>query len=135
MTRFGVSMDENLLEKFDKLIHQKGYTNRSEAIRDLIRKEIVEQEWESDETEVVGTLTIVYNHETRELSDKLTALQHEWHHNVISTMHVHIDQHNCLEVTVVRGKANLIRSLAEKIISVRGVKHGKLTMTSTGKQL
>lgn len=135
MIRFGVSMDSNLLEKFDKLIHRKGYTNRSEAIRDLIRKVIVEQEWESDETEVIGTLTIVYNHETRELSDKLTELQHEWHRQIMSSMHVHIDQHNCLEVIVVRGKANLVRSLAEKIISIRGVKHGKLTMTSTGKQL
>lgn len=135
MTRFGVSMEVNLLEKFDELIHQKGYTNRSEAIRDLIRKEIVEQEWESEEAEVIGTLTIVYNHETRELSDKLTELQHEWYHQIVSSMHVHIDRHNCLEVIVVRGKANLIRSLSEKIISVRGVKHGKLTMTSTGKQL
>ena len=134
-TRFGVSLDDRLLRRFDSVISRKGYANRSEAIRDLIRDSLVEEEWEDEERETVGTLTLVYDHGTRELTDHLTDLQHSFHKQVISSLHVHLDQHNCLEVLVLRGKSGEIRRRAELLASVKGVKHGKLTMTSTGKQL
>jgi len=130
--RFGISMDEQLLASFDKLIEQKGYANRSEAIRDLIRAAQVELEWEEDEKEGVGTVTLVYNHHVRDLSDKLTEQQHAHHDQIISALHVHLDAHNCLEVLVVRGKARDVRRIADELIGVKGVKHGKLVMTTTG---
>ena len=134
-TRFGVSLDVRLLKRFDNVISRKGYANRSEAIRDLIRDSLVEEEWQDEERETVGTLTLVYDHGTHELTDRLTDLQHSFHKQVISALHVHLDQHNCLEVLVLRGKSGEIRRRAELLTSVKGVKHGKLTMTSTGKQL
>jgi len=135
LVRFGVSMDENLLRRFDTLISRKGYANRSEAMRDLIREHLVEEEWREKGREMIGTITIVYNHHTRGLSDSLTDLQHHFHDLVISTMHLHLDEDNCLEVLVVKGKVDKIKSIADKLISTRGVKHGKLTMTTTGKEL
>ncbi len=135
LVRFGVSMDENLLQRFDTLISRKGYANRSEAMRDLIREHLVEEEWREKGREMVGTITMVYNHHTRGLSDSLTDLQHHFHNLVISTMHLHLDEDNCLEVLVVKGKVDKIKSIADKLISTRGVKHGKLTMTTTGKEL
>jgi len=135
LVRFGVSMDENLLQRFDTLISRKGYANRSEAMRDLIREHLVEEEWREKGREMIGTITMVYNHHTRGLSDSLTDLQHHFHDLVISTMHLHLDEDNCLEVLVVKGKVNKIKSIADKLISTRGVKHGKLTMTTTGKEL
>ncbi|HVR74566.1 MAG TPA: nickel-responsive transcriptional regulator NikR [Planctomycetota bacterium] len=132
-TRFGVSLDDRLLRRFDGVIQKKGYANRSEAIRDLIRDSLVEDEWKDDDRETVGTLTLVYDHGTHELSEQLTDLQHSFHKQVISTLHVHLDAHNCLEVLVLRGKAGEIRKRAELLVSMKGVKHGKLTMTSTGK--
>ncbi|MDI6603729.1 MAG: nickel-responsive transcriptional regulator NikR [Thermoanaerobacteraceae bacterium] len=136
ITRFGVSMDTKLLSQFDELINKKNYNNRSEAIRDLMRDYIVENQWEEgDDIETVGTITYVYNHEVRELSDKLTDMQHGHHTNIISSMHVHLDKHNCLEVMVVKGTPKLISAIADEIISTKGVKHGKLIMTTTGKDL
>ena len=135
LVRFGVSMDENLLQRFDTLISRKGYANRSEAMRDLIREHLVEEESREKGREMIGTITMVYNHHTRGLSDSLTDLQHHFHNLVISTMHLHLDEDNCLEVLVVKGKVNKIKSIADKLISTRGVKHGKLTMTTTGKEL
>jgi CopG family nickel-responsive transcriptional regulator len=135
MVRFGVSMSPKLLERFDESIAKKGYANRSEAIRDLIRESLVEMEWETGDEEVVGTITIIYSHTTRELADKLTDFQHQAHQAIISTLHVHLDEHNCLEVMVVRGKSKLIREISERLISTKGVKHGKLTMTSVGDKL
>ena len=135
ITRFGVSIDSQLGRKFDALIARKGYSTRSEAIRDMIRDALVEQQWESGEHETVGTITIVYNHHTRELDHALTDLQHESFHQIISTLHVHLDAHNCLEVLVVRGKSRLIKKIADRLIGTKGVKHGKLTMTTTGKEL
>lgn len=132
-TRFGVSLDDRLLRRFDGVIQKKGYANRSEAIRDLIRDSLVEDEWKDDDRETVGTLTLVYDHGTHELSEQLTDLQHSFHKQVISTLHVHLDAHNCLEVLVLRGKSGEIRKRAELLVSMKGVKHGKLTMTSTGK--
>ena len=135
VTRFGVSMDPELLDKFDKLISQKGYANRSEAVRDLVRDHLVQKEWERAKGEVVGTVTLVYNHHVHDLADKLTDLQHRYFKNIISTTHIHLDAHNCLEVLVVRGKSKDVRFIAERLISTKGVKHGQLAMTSTGKEL
>ncbi len=129
-TRFGISIDENLLASFDKLIDAKGYQNRSEAIRDLIRSSLVDLKLESGEEEMVGTVTLVYNHHVRDLADKLTEHQHQHHHEVISSLHVHLDEHNCLEVLVLRGKSSVIKKIADELIGVKGVKHGKLVMTS-----
>jgi len=130
--RFGISMDDKLLESFDRLIERKGYANRSEAIRDLIRAAQVELEWEEDATDAIGTVTLVYNHHVRDLSDKLTEQQHAHHDQIVSSLHVHLDAHNCLEVLVVKGKAGEVRRIADELIGVKGVKHGKLVMTTTG---
>jgi len=133
--RFGVAMDSVLLDKFDRLIIKKGYHNRSEAIRDLVRSNLVEEEWKTTNKETVGTVTIVYSHSVREITDTLTELQHHYHAEIISCMHVHLDEHNCLEVLAVKGKVGNIKKIANKLIATRGVKHGKLVMTTTGKDL
>ena len=133
--RFGISIDAKLLDDFDRLIEQKGYETRSEALRDLIRASLIEVKWENDEEEMVGTVTLVYNHHVRDLADKLTEHQHSYHQQIISALHVHLDAHNCLEVLVVRGKAREIKKIADEIIGVKGVKHGKLVMTATGEDL
>jgi CopG family nickel-responsive transcriptional regulator len=135
IARFGVSIDNQLVKKFDALITRKGYATRSEAVRDMIREALVEQEWESGDRETVGTITIVYNHHTRELDHALTDMQHKSFHQIVSALHVHLDAHNCLEVLVVKGKSRDIRKIADRLIGTRGVKHGKLTMTTTGKEL
>ena len=132
--RFGVSINEDLLEKFDRMIEDQGYENRSEAIRDMIRNRIVEQEWEEDE-EVMGVITLLYNHHQHHLSDKLTHLQHEFHQLVISTTHLHVDADNCLELIAVQGHGKEVRHLANKLMSTKGVIHGKLLATSTGAEL
>jgi CopG family nickel-responsive transcriptional regulator len=132
LSRIGVAIDSDLLEKFDGLIARRGYTNRSEAFRDLIRDELVEKAWESPESRVVGTVTIVYDHHVRLLNEKLTDLQHEFYHHILSTLHVHLDHDNCLEVLVVRGRAAEVRKIADSLISTKGVKHGRLTITTSG---
>ncbi|MDI6727231.1 MAG: nickel-responsive transcriptional regulator NikR, partial [Smithellaceae bacterium] len=114
--RFGVSIDNSLLRKFDELIEAKGYTNRSEAIRDLIRDSMVQAESELGTKEMIGTITIVYNHHTRELTDTLTELQHKYFSKIISTTHIHMDEHNCLEVLIARGRGNVIKQIAELLI-------------------
>lgn len=128
-------MDPALLEKFDRLIKAKGYANRSEAVRDLVRDHLVEKEWEAVKGEVVGTVTLVFDHHVHDLADKLTDLQHAYFKNIISSTHIHLDEHNCLEVLVVRGKSEVVKTIANKLISTKGVKHGRLAMTSTGKEL
>jgi CopG family nickel-responsive transcriptional regulator len=133
--RFGISIDDKLLESFDRLIEIKGYMNRSEAIRDLIRATLVELRWEGGEEETVGTVTLVYNHHVRDLSDKLTEQQHTHHNQIISSLHIHLDPHNCLEVLVVRGKAAAVNKIADALISTKGVMHGRLTITSSGADL
>jgi CopG family nickel-responsive transcriptional regulator len=133
IVRFGVSMDSRLLKQFDKYINQKGYANRSEAIRDLIRSNLVEEEWKVGKGETVGTITIIYNHHKRELTDTLTNIQHKYHASMISTMHVHLDSHNCLEVLVVKGKAREIKIIADRLIGTKGVILGKLTTATLGK--
>ena len=135
ITRFGVSIDHDLLAKFDQLITRKGYTNRSEAIRDLIRDSLVQTEWESGPQETIGTITIVYNSHTRELADLLTHLQHRHYRSIISATHIHLDDENCLEVLIVHGRGEDIKHISDQLISARGVKHGRLSLTTTGKNL
>lgn len=135
LSRIGVAIDADLLEKFDELIGQRGYANRSEAFRDLIRNELVEKEWTSPGRQVVGTVTLVYDHHVRLLSEKLTSLQHEFHRSILSTLHVHLDHDHCLEVLVVRGKAGEVRKIADTLISTKGVMHGRLTITTSGVEL
>ncbi len=135
LSRIGVAIDSALLDKFDRLIEQRGYTNRSEAFRDLIRDELVEKTWESPDAQVVGTVTLVYDHHVRMLSEKLTDIQHDHHRNILSTLHVHLDHDNCLEVLVVQGKSADVRKIADVLISTRGVKHGRLTITTSGAEL
>jgi CopG family nickel-responsive transcriptional regulator len=133
VTRFGVSLDESLLKRFDRLITEKAYANRSEAIRDLIRDSLVSEQWEAGTEETAGTITLVYSHDTRELTDTLNEIQHHHHAAVISTMHIHLDGHNCLEVLVVRGLGREIKKIADRLIGTKGVIHGKLTLTTTGR--
>lgn len=133
LVRFGISMDNRLLKRFDLMITQKGYSNRSEAIRDLIRDQLVDATWKEENKEVVGTITLVYNHEVRELTDRLIDIQHQFCSRIISSVHVHLDEHNCLEVLIVRGKGRDLKHIAEKLIGIKGVKHGKLLTTTTGK--
>jgi len=132
LSRIGVAIDSELLAKFDELIRERGYTNRSEAFRDLIRDDLVEENWEKPSGLVVGTVTLVYDHHVRQLGDKLTAIQHDHHEQVLSTMHVHLDHDNCLEVLVVKGRAAAVRKIASALTSAKGVKHGHLTITTTG---
>jgi CopG family nickel-responsive transcriptional regulator len=133
--RFGISLPESLLSRFDRLISFKGYSNRSEAIRDLIREYLVEGEWEKGKRETVGTVNLVYDHHKRELDKVLTDLQHQYYDSIISALHIHLDRNNCLEVVVVRGKSTRIRKIADKLISTKGVKYGKLTAATIGKNL
>ena len=134
LIRYGISLPEILSRKFDRLIKKKKYTNRSEAIRDLIRHALVEEEIKSN-VEVVAVVNLLYNHHKRELSERLTELQHQHHHLVLSSMHVHLDHTNCLETIVMQGMSQEVKQLADLLIVSKGVKHGKLSLTSTGKNL
>ncbi len=133
--RFGVSLDTELLEPFDALCTRCGYNNRSEAIRDLIRKSLVENAWNTAQGEEAGTLTLVYDHHKSDVAKKLMHMQHDDHDCVIATLHVHLDHHNCLEVLVLQGATERIRNLAHKLISTKGVKHGAFSLTTTGQDL
>jgi len=135
VVRFGVSLEGELLKKFDRLIDNVGYSNRSEAIRDLIRERLVRKEWEDEDKETVGILGLVYNHEKRELTENLTRIQHEHLHATISSTHIHLDHQNCLEVIILKGKSGFIRKIADELMSTKSVKHGELIMTSTGTDL
>ncbi len=135
ITRFGVSLEEKLLRQFDRLIGRKGYANRSEAIRDLIRESLVREQWDLGSAETVGTITLVYSHDTLDLTDRLNELQHAHYREIVSTLHVHLDAHNCLEVLVLRGKASDLKAIADRLIGTRGVKHGTFSATAEGKAL
>ncbi len=130
LSRIGVSIDSDLLHRFDSYIAGKGYENRSEAFRDLIRDRLVGSAVLSGSALVVGTVTLIYDHHTRLLPEKLTDLQHESHALVISTLHAHLDHANCLEVVVLRGKSRDVQKLADRLISTKGVQHGRLVMSS-----
>jgi len=132
LVRFGISIPGPLLESFDRLLEGAGYANRSEAIRDLIRNRLVEAAWEGGEGEMIGTLTLVYDHHVHELGEALTEVQHRHHAAILSTLHIHLDAHLCLEVLVLRGPGATIKRIADALAGMRGVKHGKLTVTSAG---
>lgn len=134
LIRFGVSLDRELLNKFDNLIKEKGYTNRSEAFRDLIREELVKKEW-NDNDEVAGAITLMYDHHKRDLLSNVTDVQHDYQHIIISTQHIHLDHHNCLEIIAVKGNAKEVQKLHALLRSVKGIMHGTLNMTSTGSKL
>lgn len=128
--RFGVSMPHDLLREFDRAIEDAGYANRSEAVRDIARDYLVQRQWQMPEGEVVGTITLVYDHHVPGVEQKLTEVQHDAEATVVCTTHVHLDHHNCVEVIVVRGAGEKIRRLADAMISLRGVKHGDLSCTA-----
>lgn len=135
LARFGVSIPSELLKAFDKYIERKHYANRSEAIRDLIRQKLVEEEWKESREEVAGVITYLYDHHKRDLSEKLLDIQHEYYDKIITTQHLHVDQDRCLEIILVRGKANEIRELADRIQAQKGVLHLNLALTTLGKEI
>jgi len=134
-TRFTVSLPDPLMRILDRLRSGRGYTNRSEFVRDLLRGELVKKEWEDQAGETVGVLVLVYDHDTRALADKLTDIQHQSHGIITATLHVHLDEHTCLEVIPLRGSARYIRGVANRLVSIKGVRYGQLVPATTGKQL
>jgi len=134
LVRTGLSLDDELLQRFDSAITGNGYQNRSEAIRDLIRNHLVSEEIDKNKV-VVGTLTIIYDHHRPNLTERLVEAQHRAGGSVLAATHVHLDHHNCLEVIIMKGRGGDLKDLANGILSLRGVKHGKLVITSTGKDL
>lgn len=135
LERFSITVPKELAAAFDKRNRRKGYGNRSEAVRDLIRDSLVEQEWSDPEAHVAATVTLVYDHHTRTLTDKITRVQHDYGDIVISALHVHLDHHNCLEVIVLRGPARQVQSLADALAAIRGVKYAQTTLATEGKTI
>ena len=133
--RFTVSLPPELLRQFDSLVNTKGYANRSQAVAELIRDRLVDQSLTSNDREIAGIITLVYDHHKPHLQGVLTDCQHDHHETIISTLHVHLDHYNCLEVLVVRGTAAKLQHMADRLMAVKGLKHGKVTVTSTGKDL
>lgn len=134
LTRFSVSIESDLLDRFLRMAKKHGWGNRSRAVRNVMRNSLVREEWQGGD-EIVGTITIVYNHHKRELTDRLTSIQHDHHDAVLAATHIHLDHDNCLEMIAVRGTASQVQKIADTLIGTRGVKHGKLTATTTGKKL
>ncbi len=130
LSRIGVAIDSDLLRRFDQFIARQGYTNRSEAFRDLIRDRLVLAAVESPTASVVGTITLIYDHHSRFLPNKLMDLQHDYQDLIIATTHAHLDHHTCLEVIVVKGESKSVRKLADLLIGTKGVQHGRLVMSS-----
>jgi CopG family nickel-responsive transcriptional regulator len=135
VSRLSISLPPTLLDQLDDMVEEKGYTNRSLAVADMIRAHLVEHRQKFGREEIAGTITLVYDHHKQHVQETLTDIQHDHHDLIISTLHVHLDHHNCLEVLIVRGKAARIKQIADELIAAKGVKHGKLTVTSTGKDL
>ena len=135
VARFSVSLNKQLLKQLDAMVKEKGYANRSLALADMIRDNLVEHRQEFGDGQVAGTVTLVYDHHKPHVQKSLTEIQHGQLHSVVSALHVHLDHHNCLEVLVVRGKASEVKSIADHLIGAKGVKHGKLSLTTTGKDL
>ena len=135
VTRFSVSLSPTLLSQFDEMVREKGYSNRSQAVADIIRSELVGHRLEDANTEAAGTVTLVYDHHTRHVQETLTEIQHDHAALIVSTLHVHLDHHNCLEVLVLRGLVSEVKSLADRLIGAKGVKHGTLMVTTPGKDL
>jgi CopG family nickel-responsive transcriptional regulator len=132
--RFGISIEKDLIDKFDKHISKENYSNRSEAFRDLIREKLIKTEWKSGDI-VAGAITLVYDHHKRDLLNVLTDIQHDYHNLIISGQHIHLDHNNCLEIIVMKGKPGEINQLANKLKSAKGVKFGQLSMATTGKEI
>lgn len=133
--RFGVSLDSDLLERFDALCDQRGYQNRSEAIRDLLRNTLVRQEWEDSGKDVAAVLTLVYDHHKSDLAQRITEVQHDFHHLIVTTLHVHLDHYNCLEALVLKGPGGSVRELADRLVATKGVKYGNCSLATTGENL
>ena len=134
LVRFGVSLEKSLLDKFDTLIKGRKYTNRSEALRDLIRQEFVQKQWKEGQ-KVAGAITLVYDHHKRDVLSKVIDIQHDFQKIIISTQHIHLDHRNCLEIVAVKGRARDIQSLADTLKAVKGVRHGTLSMSSSGREI
>ena len=134
VVRFGVSLEKTLLDRFDALIRERGYTNRSEALRDLTRQDLVRLAWEKGQ-EVAGAIILNYDHHQRDMLAKITDIQHDHQDIIISTQHIHLDHHTCLEIVAVRGRAEAVECLAHALRSVKGVKHGTLSMSGTGREM
>jgi CopG family nickel-responsive transcriptional regulator len=130
LSRLGISVPTALLDRFDASIASKGYASRSEAYRDLMRNALIEEFVATQKQQVIGTLTLVYNHHVRQINDRLTEMQHRHHHQIVCTIHVHLDHDNCLEVLILRGRAREVQQIAEALIATKGVRHGKLTLTT-----
>ena len=135
LARICIAISEDLLKEFDDLIGQRGYASRSEAFRDLVRNELVNEISGSADAEVFGTITLVYDHHARMLSERLNELQHKYYAAIMSTVHVHLDHDNCLEVILVRGGSSLVQALANALIATKGVKHGRFMLTASGRDL
>ena len=134
LVRFGVSLEKTLLDRFDVLIRAKQYTTRSEALRDLIRRELVDKEWQGGR-DVAGAITLIYDHHKRDVLIRVMDMQHDFQEAIISTQHIHLDHHNCLEIVAARGKAEEVQRLADALRSIKGVRHATLSMSSTGKEI
>ena len=134
IARFSVSVETQLLNRFLRVAKKRGWGNRSEALRNLMRDALVREEWEAN-AEIVGTITLVYDHHKRELADQLTSIQHDHYDAVLSATHIHLDHDNCLEMIAVRGAAKQVQKIADSLIGTRGVKHGKLSATTTGTKI
>ena len=134
LVRFGISLDRGLLSKFDRHIKDKRYTNRSEALRDLIREDLIKHEWREDK-DIAGAITLIYDHHKRELLNKITDIQHDFQRIIISTQHIHLDHDNCLEIIALRGSARESQKLSDMLKAITGVKHGTLSMSTTGKDI
>ena len=133
--RFSATLDAGLLQRFDRFLDNHGYENRSEAVRDLIRRALVEAEWQGGKAPVMGVITLVYDHHQRNLLNRMTQIQHDTQASIISTTHVHMDHHNCLEIIIVKGRPSKIRTLADRLMTLKGVKSGQLSAATTGKEL
>jgi len=134
IVRFGVSLEKALLDRFDQLIQEKRYSSRSEALRDMIRQELVRKEWQENR-EVAGAITFIFDHHQRDLLNKLTDIQHDFQKLIISTQHIHLDHDNCLEIVAVKGRAREVKRLSDMLTAVKGIRHGSLSMSSTGKEI
>lgn len=135
VNRFSVCLQPDLLRDLDAMVRERGYDSRSQAIADMVRDQLIEHRQRLDSHEIAGTITLVYDHHKRNLQELLTAIQHDHHHLILSTVHVHLDHDNCLEVLLVRGKASEVRAIADELTAAKGIKHGKLTITTTGKDI
>jgi CopG family nickel-responsive transcriptional regulator len=135
VARFCISLPSELAEQLDRMTQEKGYDNRSLAVADMIRAQLVEHQQKFDDKEIAGTITLLYDHHKQHVQAALTEIQHDHHEVIIASLHVHLDHHNCMELLAVRGKAAIIKTIADELIAAKGVKHGKLTVTSTGRDL